>query len=50
MVGYELEDEDIDEMMEEVDLDGDGRINYVGIYWLIDLLIGWVIKSEFFLW
>nr|XP_034323704.1 neo-calmodulin-like isoform X4 [Crassostrea gigas] len=28
LVGHELEDEDIDEMMEEADLDGDGRINY----------------------
>nr|XP_022331962.1 calmodulin-like protein 12 [Crassostrea virginica] len=28
LVGHELEDSDIDEMMEEADLDGDGRINY----------------------
>lgn len=31
LVGHELEDSDIDEMMEEADLDGDGRINYAGI-------------------
>ncbi|XP_056021985.1 uncharacterized protein LOC125651292 [Ostrea edulis] len=28
LVGHDLEDSDIDEMMDEADLDGDGRINY----------------------
>lgn len=30
LVGHDLEDSDIDEMMDEADLDGDGRINYAG--------------------
>ena len=39
LVGHELEDSDIDEMMEEADLDGDGRINYAGIDWWYRLMV-----------
>ena len=39
LVGHELEDSDIDEMMEEADLDGDGRINYAGIDWWYRLFV-----------
>lgn len=34
-LGEKLTDEEVDEMIREADIDGDGQVNYEGLYFLI---------------
>jgi calmodulin len=37
MAGEKLSDSEVDEMIREADIDGDGQINYDGTEFLLDL-------------
>ena len=41
-LGEKLTDEEVDEMIREADIDGDGQVNYEGMYLLIKRLLGGV--------
>ena len=36
-IGEKLTDDELEEMMREADVDGDGKINYEGINWIITI-------------
>lgn len=42
-LGEKLTDEEVDEMIREADIDGDGQVNYEGLYCFIVIL-----KNSFF--
>jgi len=39
-LGEKLTDEEVDEMIREADIDGDGQVNYEGITWTISIEFG----------
>ena len=38
-LGEKLTDEEVDEMIREADIDGDGQVNYEGMFYTLDLFI-----------
>ena len=44
-LGEELTDEEVKEMMQEADIDGDGQINFEGVFYLL-LFFFWVGVGE----
>jgi len=45
-LGEKLTDEEVDEMIREADIDGDGQVNYEGLYFVISSVIFSIDKNQ----